>query len=296
MKKKKLETQTIKILNDGEIFNKINPEEIKLHEKDLKKNGYTILKHYVKENTLNIFKNKIQRLSNIIDEDPFNTRNLSLPVGEQREALKNDLFINHLPIYDPIFIRLGTRGDHINILSKILNDKFYKLIPEYLPNFNLSQLNARKAFNPLNWHNDVRFQFKGQSTFSIMSFLAFEEMTKENGTLLVIPESHKYGTYPNIINEELSIELKLSAGDLVLIDSRIHHATSQANGIESPWTILFQYRSWWLKPAFDFWRYFKNNKLCIRNLSPVERAILGENSEAPFDPRESTSARKPLNY
>ena len=64
--KKSLDKHSIRILDDEEIFNKIKPGEVKLHEKNLKKNGFTILENYVKENALNMFKNKIQVLLNFL--------------------------------------------------------------------------------------------------------------------------------------------------------------------------------------------------------------------------------------
>ena len=63
---------------------------------------------------------------------------------------------------------------------------------------------------------------------------------------------------------------------------------------KSVWTILFTYRSWWVKPQFDFWRYFEANKSCIKDLNSVERSILGESSYSPYDPREAISIRRAL--
>lgn len=280
----------------NQLYNKIEAELIKTSIKELQSNGFTILRKYLNTDYPNKIKYELERIHSFLKEDSFNAIGNSLPIGEQGECLKDDITICHLPIYNKIFLQMALGGEHLIILNNILNDKHYQLISPELPNFILAQMNSRVGLNPLPWHNDVRLQISGQNTFSVQGFLSLDKLSKENGTLTLFPKTHFTGTYPdkNSINSSKTITLNLEPGDFVLFDSRLHHKTEKNLSNDSPWTILYTYRSWWVKPQFDFWRYFENNKTCIEHLNPVERSILGECSYSPYDLRESTSVRRAL--
>tara|TARA_Y100001968_G_C19418254_1_gene750217 strand:+ start:366 stop:1238 length:873 start_codon:yes stop_codon:yes gene_type:complete len=279
------------------LYSEIESVEISNYSKELKSNGFLILRKYLKNNHLKVICSELNKIYSFLKDDSFNGLESSLPVGEQYDCLKNDLNINHLPIYSKTFLSLALGGQHLNILRNILNDFHYNLIPNDLPNFILAQMNARVGFNSLPWHNDVRFQSPGEKTFSVQGFLTLDQLNENNGTLFIMPRTHIEGTYPNKnqIQEAKVVKLELEPGDFVLFDSRLHHCTSRNKTTKKVWTILFTYRSWWVKPQFDFWRYFEANKSCIAHLNSLERLMLGECSYSPYDPRESTSIRRSLN-
>ena len=243
-----------------EIYKPIDTEAIAKGTYEIKSLGYTILKNYVSNNYINQVTNELVRIHSFIKDDSFKGFESSLPRGDQGECLKNDINICHLPIYSKIFINMGLNGDHLKILKNILNDIHYQLIPNKFPNFILAQMNARIGLNNLPCHNDVRLQMPGEKTFSVQGFLALDELSEKNGTLKLVPKTHTSGSYPNhkTTNESEVLNLSLNSGDLVLFDSRLHHATATNNNHDHVWTILYTYRSWWVKPQFDFWRYFEN--------------------------------------
>ena len=130
----------------------------------------------------------------------------------------------------------------------------------------------------------------------MQGFVPLLKMNSNTGTFCLIPTSNVKGVYPQIDSLEHNkvLELDFNIGDFLMFDSRIHHSTSVNSAIEQPWTLLFTYRSWWVKPGFDYWRYFSNNQSCISSLNPLDRVILGQSSAIPFDPRESVSSRRPI--
>lgn len=280
----------------SEFYRVLGNNEINEHIANFKKFGYTILKEYLNPDKHNFIKNEIDRISNYHEKDPYDGAIKSLPKGEQKDSLSYDNTVPHLPIYNPIFIKLATRGFHHYILKYFINDNFYKIIDNKIPNYCLAHFVARKGKKPLNWHTDVRLQIPGDKTFSIQGFLPLNRMDSSTGSFCLIPSSNKTGKYPdeNMISESDFKELELKAGDLLLFDSRIHHSTSVKSTEYFPWTLLYTYRCWWVKPGFDYWRYFTNNKSCLSNLESLDRVILGQSSEIPFDPRDSVSARKPI--
>ena len=85
----------------------------------------------------------------------------------------------------------------LKILLSLLNDKFYRLIPNNLPNFNLGLLNGRQGYQPLEFHTDSRFHYKDIKSFSYQCFLALGKISSNNGTLNLIPGTHIAGKYPN---------------------------------------------------------------------------------------------------
>ena len=277
------------------LFNRLNDKQITECIEDIKKKGYSIIRGYLKKEHIQDVQSKIDFIHNFLIGNGYKSLESSLPLSYLKSKEISVLLINHIPIYQKLFLEMSVKGSHLKILTELLNDKFYGLIPVELPNFILSEMNARKTYKPLPWHNDVRYQTKQLETYSCQCFMSLENVNSTNGTLSVIPNSHLLGCYPTDVNENQIENLELDAGDFVIFDSRIYHATSNLITAQSPWTIVSQYRSWWVKPLFNYWRFFMSSPKSISGLNPIERSILGENSEPPYDPMESNSARKGLN-
>ena len=100
---------------DKMLSNPINCSKLKIHIKEIKENGYTILKNYIRKDKVNNLNKKADNIFKKIDQKQM------LPVGLQG-IIKNDCMINNAPAYDFDFLDLSTSGDHLNVIKYFLNE------------------------------------------------------------------------------------------------------------------------------------------------------------------------------
>ena len=269
---------------DKMLSNPINCSEVKTHIREIKENGYTILKNYICKDKVNNLNKKADNIFKKIDQKQM------LPVGLQG-IIKNDCMINNAPAYDFDFLNLSTSGDHLNVIKYFLNDKYYNLIPETDPNFILAQSNLRAGKIGLPFHVDVRMVTKGYQTWSVQCFLALDNINYKNGCLKIIPESHLLDYMPDSNRKYKNyVDIDLNQGDMVIFSSQAHHSTYECEvSHKPPWTLLLTYRSWWCKQQFDFTQILE--KRDIEKLNDNQKLLIGLCSVVPNDILASPSAR-----
>lgn len=256
------------------------------YKNDLCEQGYTVIKNYVCEQ-------KIKRYLEITENtiQTFGANSPAAPVGSQN-IIKNDRVVNNIHLHSEEFLDFVSYGHHIDILSEFLNDKWYDLIPEDKPNFILAQCNCRESSTALPFHVDVRLKLPTAQSWSMQCILALEDRNSRNGGLCVIEGSHLKDFIPaHDVRQEDQKFVDLTAGDLVIFHSHLHHATTELQAEEKPgWGLLLTYRSWWCKPQFDFLKMFSKER--IEKMDDVKKTLLGYYSQPPSDCFASPSARQ----
>jgi hypothetical protein len=212
------------------------------------------------------------------------------PMGEQN-IIQNDKIVNNIHYFSESFLNAATKGEHIDFLCMILNDPFYELIPNNLPNYLLAQCNVRKSDSALPYHFDTRLKIPSKQTWSVQGIIALGERGHKNGGLKVIPKSH---LFPFQHRDELDlkneINIDMEAGDLVLFSSSLYHATHEPTGeVETAFGITLTYRCWWCKPQFNFIDMFGLERLS--KLNKQQRTLLGAYSQPSSNPFDSPSSR-----
>ncbi len=277
------------------LYRQLKSNEKAIHSSNISQKGFTIIKGYINPDQTYKIKNKIKNIRlELFNDNECKIENM-LSETQSKDNCNLEQ-INNINAFDDLFLKMSIKGGHLDILCNSLNDKYHGKISQKLPNFNLSQISARRTLSPIKWHNDVRYQTQSSETFSIQVFMCLDDMTHDSGTLKILPKSHLSGSYPSIDNllDLNEINLILEAGDTVLFDSRLHHATSDVTDYKySPWTIIMQYRSWWVKPLFDNWKFFRELPI-ISELTALERSILGQTSEVPIQAFSNSEVRKGL--
>jgi ectoine hydroxylase-related dioxygenase (phytanoyl-CoA dioxygenase family) len=132
--------------------------------------------------------------------------------------------------------------------------------------------------SPVQWHQDWAF-YPHTNDDVLAVGVCIDEMTVENGSLLVIPESHtgpildhhQNGKFCGAVTEpafngKKSIPLELSAGGITIHHARLLHGSGENNSDKSRRLLLFQYSSsdaWPLIPQFkeNSWNVYKKNLL-----------------------------------
>ena len=114
-----------------------NPE-FGLFLKEFRERGYFVIKKFLTEKKLKLYKQEIKNVVNKIGSQA------TPPIGEQARIAQDEI-VNNIHFHSDEFFNLATDGKHIDLLSHILNDPYYGLIPNEKPNFLLAQCNLRKV-------------------------------------------------------------------------------------------------------------------------------------------------------
>lgn len=163
--------------------------------------------------------NELKRIS-----DAFNINRVSYieKYGEAKLRDANEFHTIRAPLVhgDPVFIRLASNKNLLQVLNQLIVGKFI-----------LNQQNGVinppcEAYNQGSWHRDLPYQhYVSSSPLAINALYCVDDFTIENGSTFVLPASHKMVNYPSkkyIINNALQVEAK--AGQFILLDCMLFHS------------------------------------------------------------------------
>uniref|UniRef100_A0A6A7G1F4 Phytanoyl-CoA dioxygenase n=1 Tax=Hirondellea gigas TaxID=1518452 RepID=A0A6A7G1F4_9CRUS len=146
--------------------------------------------------------------------------------------------------------------------------------PNIHTNGNKLNLKSPGFGSPVEWHQDWAF-YPHTNDDLLAVGVAVDDMTLENGPLLVIPGSHKGklyshhqdGMFVGAISEEFekkqAVPLTLKAGSISLHHTRLLHASSANRSANSRRFLLFQYCAGDAFPLYPplSWETFARNQL-----------------------------------
>ena len=252
----------------------IDAHEVQQHLRALRVNGYTIVEAFMDQPT-------IERLLTLVNKHHDIQKCLSLPgrpdpeLGEQVHNIQNKdkYFIDTLD--DPFLIK---------VLMENLQDPFYKSLPPDIPNYILNFYNARSSGKKeLKLHMDTFLPSPGEKTWTMQAAFILEDCTFESGCTVVVPKSHRSGTFIDFSNAKAE-PLIAKSGDLVLWDSRLWHGTSANVTGRSRWIIIATFTTWWVKQRTDVPRSLPDE--IYQELSDRQKILLGFCSIPPKDEHE----------
>ena len=123
--------------------------------------------------------------------------------------------------------------------------------------------------------------------------IMLDDFTKLNGATRLIPKSHQKNTFPKN-NKIYKQEKQILApkGSVLIMDGGLWHGGGENIDGSSRWCLLFTYVRWFIKQAFNF---SENIPIDIyKNLTEVQKALLGLNSNPPVDEFQRISAKSIL--
>lgn len=244
-------------------FRDLDPTEIAQHLKNLKVYGYTLIPDALSAGTVADLKTRTDQLWDSIKDHNI--------VG-QPERDVDDKVIYNLQNKDKRFIDLLGYGALRAICIEMLNDPYYRFLPQEKPNYILNYFNARSSGQPLDLHIDSRTPAPGDRTWLVQAAFMLDDMNEENGCTVVVPGSHHSGTYTD--REFKNVKpIVAKAGDLVFWDSRTWHGTLANTTKESRWAIIATMSSWWVKQSMDMTRSLPEE--IYRQLTDEQKALLG---------------------
>lgn len=176
------------------------------------------------------------------------------------------------------------------ILMGLLNDVWYRQIPQDRPNFILRSLIGRSSGDKtLPLHIDSFIPSSGKLCHACQISVVLEDQTPERGCTVVVPGSHRSDAYADQAAFEKAVPIVSKAGDMVVWDSRLWHgALGNATGA-SRWALIATFVRWWMKQNYDVTGTLPQQ--VYEALNDDERAIFGFCSLPPRDEYQRTDMK-----
>lgn len=159
------------------------------------------------------------------------------------------------------------------VLRHFLNDEWYRQIPPQEANYVMRSYLARSSSGALPMHIDSFVPYSGDHVIIMQYAMVLEDMNEEKGCTVIVPGSHKSGTYVTQEDRAKAIPVIANAGDLLIWDSRIWHGTTENTTDLSRWVLIATFSRWWIKQAFDIPQALPTP--IYESLSDSQRAIMG---------------------
>jgi hypothetical protein len=252
-------------------------ENLEQHIAEIKTYGYTIIENGNKdyEKHLQLVKATAQA---------SDSSNKSLHADRAQDHL-----LYNLQNKDVEFVRLLSNPLVQELIGKFLNDKYYQVQDESIPNYILNYYNARSSGKFLDLHIDSLVPAHGDFTWAMQAAFVLEDMDEENGCTVVVPGSHQSGNYSDrTLAKRYPITAK--AGDIAIWDSRLWHGTLDNISGRSRWVLIATFTRWWVKQSMDMTR--KLPEAIYSQLSDSEKLMLGFCSIPPSDESGSIHTKK----
>jgi hypothetical protein len=241
-----------------------------------------------------------QAVAQAVVEDLLNFAcNFQYTEDEQASLLRNQQRLNGYgqnvfnvamkrPDTVPIFIR-GVQGE---VMKGLMNDKFYAAIPPHLPNYILRSMLLRSSLGAMPYHIDSFIPYTGDETTVVQSILFLNDSKIDNGCTLVVPRSHQTGEYAPQGENPAAIPLEAEAGDIVIWDSRLWHATLENKARRPRWALVGTFCRWYIKQGFDYPRAIPETM--FKELDDDEKIVYGYCSYTPVNEFDKTELKAGL--
>ncbi len=177
-----------------------------------------------------------------------------------------------------------------SVLMGLLNDVWYRQIPQDRPNFILRSLIGRSSGGKtLPLHIDSFIPSSGKLCHACQISVVLEDQTPERGCTVVVPGSHRSDAYADQAAFEGAAPIITKAGDVVIWDSRLWHGALGNSTGQSRWALIATFVRWWMKQNFDVTGTLPQP--VYDALNDDERAIFGFCSMPPRDEYERTDMK-----
>ena len=264
------------------IFREIHKEEQSSIIESLYEFGYAKIKSYFNcDDALKIGYWLTNKYSDLISKEKS--------YKEKIRAGSKDKLIFSIHKYNDIFLDFIDTSIVRNILIKFLNDPYYRLIPDDLPNFTLGYFNARSSGKELPLHIDNIVPYSGSMPLACQVAYYFNKTDITNGCTIVVPKSHNSGTYADRSSTNIK-PIICQPGDCVVWDSRLWHGTSNNTVNNDRWALVATYKQWFLKQTLELTSSISSSQ--YSNLNNVQKQLLGFCSITPKNEFDSVSTKK----
>lgn len=263
------------------MLKKLSSKEFQKHKKNISILGYTKIDSFITPKYRKVFLKKIKDEHKKINLKTYNVKGLP-----KRDA--KDLRVYNLPERDKIFIDLISNKQIEKFLMPLINDPYYRMLPKNVPNYIVGSFTARSSGYKLDLHIDSMFPFLGNNPVSILILFVLEDMSEKNGATVLVPKSHQSGTYTDRKTKKIKI-INAKSGDVLILDSRTWHGTTENKTNNSRWLINANITQWWLKQQVNIPKTIP--KKIFSKLSNKQKQILGFCSIPPESEKDRVNTK-----
>lgn len=218
-------------------------KEMDKYIEKIKKDGYCIIPQEYDKETIG----KLLDLVKFYYNNPSDKISNLIPLVNRNQPV-----VYNLQNKDFFFLETVFKSKRIEaILKFFLNDIWYKAIPQDEPNYIFKALGARSSNDAMPLHLDTFIPYSGEFVNMIQTAIILEDQTIENGCTIVVPGSHLYAKYADQSAKKDAVPIESKAGDVVMFDLRIWHATTKNISEKTRWSILATFQRWWIKQQFN---------------------------------------------
>jgi ectoine hydroxylase-related dioxygenase (phytanoyl-CoA dioxygenase family) len=240
---------------------KISKQEETKHFKNIKTNGFTVIKNFIPKN---IIKKYLDLTKEIYRKQKINleTPNMWRESGNIYNLQgKSDKF---LKIFNSTFLE--------KILIKKLNDPYFRNLAKDKPNYILNNFKARSSGrSKLHLHIDSGIPTGDVTTF-IQIMIPLEKISEKNACTIVVPKSHKSKKFANQKTKKYEL-LRGEEGDVFIWDGNLWHGSLPNKSDDNRWALVATFSNWQFKQAFDIPRTISQK--IYSNLTVKEKNMLG---------------------
>jgi hypothetical protein len=192
---------------------------------------------------------------------------------------------------DVMYARMFTGNPLVmTILRGLLNDTWYKQIPQDQSNFILRSLIGRSSGEramPL--HIDSFVPSSGKLCIACQVAVVLEDQTPQRGCTVLVPGSHRSDSYADQSAMADAVPIQAKAGDIVIWDSRIWHGALGNTTGNSRWSLIATFVRWWMKQNYDMTGTLPQS--IYDALTDDEKAVFGYCSLPPRDEYDRTDMK-----
>lgn len=247
------------------------------HEKNIEKDGYTIIENVLTEEECNKFVSLLNE-----DCDKYSSRYAGTSVTSHGLNDKGkEKVVYNMHNKDIAYFDIFDHPKVLPIVKSVLQKGSYQN-SEQVNLLNISARNPAPYAPAQQLHLDSNLPGKESYPLILVALFMLEDFTKDNGATRFYPGSHKFDGYAEDgkkYEEEVLITGK--RGSVIVFNGSLWHGSSEKHDDSSRWAIILGYGRWFIKPSFDFSKNIPDH--IFNQLSEERKLLLGLNSCPPVD-------------
>lgn len=248
--------------------------------KELRKNGYLVLRGGVDEEFIKALKRNVESIY---------AERLKCGAGLYPGGVGiNERLVLNLQAKGGSFLRLLENEQIMQLVGDSLRQGSYRENEKYV----LSQFSARDPHletSRQQMHVDARY-VGAPFALCVVVLVALDDFSAESGATWVVPGSHRRTTYPpdGVLPPDAE-QISMKRGDVLIFDGCLWHGGGEKKVQTDRWAIIATFNRWWMKQSFDIPSTFSVAQK--ERLSPEIKELMGFNCITPDDESIRVRAR-----
>jgi hypothetical protein len=252
-------------------------QKINTYVNEVRTNGFVLIQSQISDSLTEELIHKIKYLEETLPPVPMDT----IPYLNRGHKVVYSLENKDIIFARSMFNHPVARA----VKMALLNDQWYKQIPQDKPNYILRAMLARSGGpESLPLHIDSFIPSSGSHAWAVQVAFILEDQSIENGCTVFVPGSHLFDRYANQDAMASAVPVEPKRGDLVIWDSRIWHGTKGNLSTKSRWAFIGTFTRWWIKQNYDTVKNIPDS--IYHQLSDEEKSIMGYCSYPPLNEYE----------